>query len=435
MILSKTLKSSFLTLFLSFFLFNAVAQNYYHNGPLSTGSSTSDGLNPAPVGYTWSELQSVGGISNTNLGFGAVYNTAATTNLKVADDFTIPTGKQLQISRIDFYCYQTSYSGTTPPVDQLRIEIWNGDPSLPSSTRIAGDMTTNRYNESNSADEKMYRIANNAANTTRKIWRVSGDLSITLTAGTYWVVFQVHAKNDGSVFFPAITRKGIISESNDNSLQYSGTAWSSVNDAGSTQKMGMPFTINYHNYLPTLPVTFADFQVKKQGDAAKLNWHTYAEENNKEFIISRSTRDQDFVEIKRQPGAGNSKSNQQYTYIDPKPIVGTSYYKLEQVDFDGQRTMLKIVPFQFVLNLGLKVSTYPNPSKGEISLLTNIPSSSVQVTITNIQGINIYQENIKLADDIKEYPLGLKTKLLPGTYIITVKDEDGNIYTVKQIIT
>jgi Secretion system C-terminal sorting domain len=413
---------------------NALAQNYYHNGGLSTGNLTSNGSTTAASGYTWSELQSVSGITNNNLGFGAIYNNAVTTDLRIADDFTIPIGQQLQISRIDFYCYQTSYAATTPPVDALRIEIWNGDPSLPTSTKIAGDMVTNRYNPSNSGDAKMYRIGNNNPNTTRKIWRISGDITINLNAGTYWVVFQVHATNDGSIFFPAVTKVGAITVTGANAKQYSGTAWSKIVDAGSNQDMDFPFTINYHNYAATLPVSFADFQVKKQSDVAKLTWQTYSEEHNKEFIISRSANGNDFTEITRQKGAGNSKTTQQYAYIDTKPISGTSYYKLEQVDFDGQRTTLKIAPFQFNLNLSVKVSTFPNPSKGIINLLTNISAAELTLTITNIQGIKVHQENIRLANDVKEYPLQLKNKLQPGIYTITIKATDGSVYTLKQII-
>ncbi|WP_199120561.1 T9SS type A sorting domain-containing protein [Pedobacter sp. ASV28] len=258
-------------------------------------------------------------------------------------------------------------------------------------------------------------------------------ISTTLTAGTYWVIFQMHATNDASIFMPTVTPKGAITVANSNAIQYSGSAWSTIMDPSSNQNVAMPFTINYHNYV-TLPVTFADFQVKKQSDVAKLTWQTYSEEHNKEFIISRSANGKDFAEITRQTGAGNSKATQQYAYIDAKPISGTSYYKLEQIDFDGQRTTLKIAPFQFNLNASLKVSTFPNPSKGGINLLTNISAAELTLTITNIQGIKVHQENIRLANDVKEYPLQLKNKLQPGIYTITIKANDGSVYTLKQII-
>ncbi|MFD1629767.1 T9SS type A sorting domain-containing protein [Pseudopedobacter beijingensis] len=410
------------------------AQNYYHNGPLSTGSLTANGSNTAPTGYTWSELQSVNGITNTNLGFGAIYDNSGTTNMKITDDFTITAGKQLQISRVDFYCHQSSYTGTTPPVDVLRIEIWDGDPSLSTSTKIAGDMTTNRYNASNSANAMMYRIGYNSPGNTRKIWRISGDISTTLTAGTYWIVFQVHASNGGSIFFPTVTKPGVISITGSNAQQHSGTEWAGIVDAGSNTPVTIPFTINYHNYSATLPVSFADFQATRQDDAAKLTWQTHNEKENKEFIISRSVNAIDFTEITRKQGAGTSQNTKQYTYTDFNPIIGTSYYKLEQVDFNGNRVELKTIPFEFSLNEKIEITTYPNPGKEINLLINNLPSSDLQVSISTITGVMVHQENIKVTDTINKYALQLKNQLPQGIYIITIKDNNGKTYTVKHII-
>ena len=73
----------------------ASGQAFYTNGGLSTGTTTSNGTTTSPAGYTWSELQSVGGSTNTNLGFGAIFNTAATTNLRIADNFTVTSTMNL----------------------------------------------------------------------------------------------------------------------------------------------------------------------------------------------------------------------------------------------------------------------------------------------------------------------------------------------------
>lgn len=65
-------------------------------------------LTTSPAGYSWSELQSVGSVTNTNLGFGAIFNNAATTNLRIADDFTVTS--TMNVTAIDFFCYQTGYA-------------------------------------------------------------------------------------------------------------------------------------------------------------------------------------------------------------------------------------------------------------------------------------------------------------------------------------
>ena len=203
----------FLFLFLSA---NSFAQ-IYSNGNLSTGTVSKSGVTAA-TSYTWSELQNdTGNTTETNksTGFAGYFNTAGTTSFQLGDDFTVPTGEQWSISSLDFFIHQNSYTGATIPVNQLRVQIWNGNPSLPGSAVIVGDMTNSVLDAANSGNTFMYRISNSiigttvfAPNTNRKIWKVRGTISATLTPGTYWVVYQFHATNDGSIFVPSVTVSG-----------------------------------------------------------------------------------------------------------------------------------------------------------------------------------------------------------------------------------
>lgn len=185
--------------------------------PLSTGATSNSGV-AAPSGYTWSEVQNDTGNtteSNTSGGFSGHYNTAGTISFAVGDDFTVPEGLTWGITGFEFFGYQTGYTGTTIPIDALRIAVYNVDPATPGATPILGNLTANVLNGAQSGDAQMYRIFNSAVptpsapGTTRKIWRFVGNLSGSLTAGTYWVVAQVHALNDSSIFFPGATIPGV----------------------------------------------------------------------------------------------------------------------------------------------------------------------------------------------------------------------------------
>ncbi len=196
---------------------SSVSAQIYDNGGLSTGPTTASGV-AAPTGYTWSEAQSEAGNtteSNTNAGYSAIYNTANTVNFQLADDFTVPAGEQWAITQFEFFGYQTGFTGLGLPIDALRIQVFNGDPQN-GGTLVAGNMTTNVLNVNASGDALMYRIFNTTTpspgtvqGTTRKIYRFVGDLAVTLDPGTYWVVFQVHAANDGALFVPPVTIQGI----------------------------------------------------------------------------------------------------------------------------------------------------------------------------------------------------------------------------------
>lgn len=232
----------------------------YSNGGMSTGTISNSGT-VSPTGYTWSEVQNQTGIttvSNTLAGSGGIYNTANTSNFLLADDFVVPTGETWDLTSVEVFGYQTGYAGTAIPIDQMRVQIYNGDPSLPSSTLVFGDLTTNRLNATLSGDALMYRIFNSSVpspgtppGTTRKIWKFNGTAVVTLQPGTYWLVYQVHATNDGALFFPAVTIPGVRGLVGWNAKQRAtdGT-WSSIVDAGNpvtppSVPLDMPFNVNY----------------------------------------------------------------------------------------------------------------------------------------------------------------------------------------------
>ncbi len=253
----------FLFLFLSA---NSFAQ-LYSNGNLSTGTTSKSGVT-SPTGYTWSELQNdTGNTTETNksTGFAGYFNTAGTTSFQLGDDFTVPAGEQWSITSFDFFAHQNSYAGTTIPVNQLRVQIWNGNPSLPGSAVVAGDMTNNVLDAAGSGGNTfMYRIPNSiigttiiAPNTNRKIWKVRGTISTTLTPGTYWVVYQFHATNDGSIFVPSVTISGTRGQAGWNAKQNfvanttPGTVlgWADILDVGDPAAapdvaQDLPFAIN-----------------------------------------------------------------------------------------------------------------------------------------------------------------------------------------------
>lgn len=223
----------------------------FSNGSLSTGATSSNNV-AAPAGYTWSEMQAVGGFTNTNFGFGASFNNANSTNFALADDFIVPAGETWQLTSSDIFLYQTSFAGTGIPVDQLRIWILDGDPINTTPPNIVhGNNTSNIINVSNSADALMYRISNASPGTTRKIFRINGNTSFTLSPGTYWFVFQAHATNDAGIFVPPVTIVGSRGPAGANSRQKAtDNSWTSVIDNSTNPTptpvaQAIPFQLNY----------------------------------------------------------------------------------------------------------------------------------------------------------------------------------------------
>lgn len=214
------------------------SQQIFTNGSISTGTVSSNSTT-APVGYSWSELQA----PNSTLGSSGHFNTAQSNNFALADDFVVPAGETWNISSLEFLGYQTNYAGTTIPIDALRVQIWNGDPSLGTSTVLVGDLTTNVLNTASSGEEFVYRTAT-ATTTTRKVWKFTASLTASLPAGTYWIEYQVHALNDASIFFPPVTILNTPTNPAWNAKQRNVTTWAGLVDAGSGGNQSLPFRIN-----------------------------------------------------------------------------------------------------------------------------------------------------------------------------------------------
>lgn len=93
-----------------------------------------------------------------------------------------------------------------------------------------------------------------------------------------------------------------------------------------------------------LPVTLVNFNANCEGNATVLSWATAAEINNDYFVIEKSFNAIDFFEIGKVFGAGNSNAFISYPpFIDYNSNGETAYYRLKQVDFDGQFEYFNIV--------------------------------------------------------------------------------------------
>lgn len=212
----------------------------YDNGPLSTGSIARNGT-AAPGGNTWSEASYDYGsttVSNTLAGVGCQVIGVSTAN-RCADDFNVPVGQTWTINQVIVFAYQTG--SVANPVVGASLRIWNGRPGDAASVIIFGDTTTNRL--ATTTDTTIYRIfnsgppGNTATGTTRLIRQVNINVApaAVLTAGNYWVDFQVDAGANGN-FSPPTTITGIRGATGWNARQFIGpptnTGWQDSFDDG-----------------------------------------------------------------------------------------------------------------------------------------------------------------------------------------------------------
>jgi len=172
----------------------------------------------------------------------------------------------------------------------------------------------------------------------------------------------------------------------------------------------------------TLPVTFKSFDGVMQNGRSLLNWTTTNEINNKGFDVERSADGQVFSPIGFVAGQNNSNVENSYTYTDVKPVNGTNYYRLKQIDNDGKFTYSGIIQLKNVI-ADFAWSVYPNPVVDNGWMQVQLPNAAkVSVQIVSSTG-NI----ISMID---------KGTLQTGTYSIplNLNNASKGIYIVKLIV-
>ncbi len=109
-----------------------------------------------------------------------------------------------------------------------------------------------------------------------------------------------------------------------------------------------------------LPIELTAFRAEAiDGRSAKLSFSTATERNNNFFVVERSQDGTRFGPIGQVQGAGNSSVPQHYTYSDEHPAKGLNFYRLKQVDFDGQFSYSPVVSLTFGQTGGLHLAPQP----------------------------------------------------------------------------
>lgn len=118
-----------------------------------------------------------------------------------------------------------------------------------------------------------------------------------------------------------------------------------------------------------LPIELTNFDAEKVNRTVELNWTTETEIDNDYFELERSTDSRQFTSIKTIAGAGNSSTSIHYYYIDEQPFAGINYYRLKQIDFDGQFSYSEIISVDMTRSTKFISGVYPNPVDEELTIL------------------------------------------------------------------
>ncbi|RYF75428.1 MAG: T9SS type A sorting domain-containing protein [Cytophagaceae bacterium] len=122
-------------------------------------------------------------------------------------------------------------------------------------------------------------------------------------------------------------------------------------------------TFKFTTGASALPVELIYFQANWSPTGVNTEWATASEQQASHFLVERSADLISFSEVGQRQAVGQPRQERiVYRLIDEKPLSGTSYYRLTQVDRDGQAHAYRPVS---VLNEA-SGSVYPNPTDGQV---------------------------------------------------------------------
>lgn len=192
------------------------------------------------------------------------------------------------------------------------------------------------------------------------------------------------------------------------------------------------FTIDGWSATNILPIELVNFECVKKVDHNQLRWETKSELNNDYFLVEKSYDGVYFESIRKINGAGNSSVNRQYVHNDHDISYQTVYYRLRQVDFDGEETFSNVLT---VKRDPSQITIYPNPTSGTLNIdFASHPNTNFTLHLTDALGQTSTVTFEKDTYSSTVYSLDAMEDLPGGIYFVRIDDEFGNEILNERVI-
>ncbi|HYJ63762.1 MAG TPA: T9SS type A sorting domain-containing protein, partial [Parafilimonas sp.] len=172
-----------------------------------------------------------------------------------------------------------------------------------------------------------------------------------------------------------------------------------------------------------LPVTWLSFTAQKNGaHSVLLNWSTQNEVNNDHFEIERSSNGTSFSKIGNANAlTGNGELH--YSFTDNIPLNGYNYYRIKQVDKEGnyQYSSIQRISLGDIVK---RWNLYPNPAKNVAALHALNNYNKATISISDLRGRIIYSTVINNITVNQQISIPIQ-QLSKGVYVIKIVTEQG----------
>lgn len=168
----------------------------------------------------------------------------------------------------------------------------------------------------------------------------------------------------------------------------------------------------------TLPVSWLDVTAKAQADHNLISWATATEQGNARFEVQISRNGNTFTTLGTVRGAGNSNSRKDYSFKHLKPEAGINYYRIRQIDANGDASISKVVSVRSVASASVQPFIFPTVATSSITLnMGQLVAQQVQWELFS-SDMRLLKRSANLSNFVQT---GIDVSTLPaGSYILRV---------------
>src|SRR5690554_3807751 len=193
------------------------------------------------------------------------------------------------------------------------------------------------------------------------------------------------------------------------------------------------FFLHKNNSGSPLPVTLTHFSAVCDNEMS-IKWSTASETNSDYFSLEKSRDGENWLLVAEQTAAGNSNATINYNQIDTERWNGITYYRLQQVDINGDQNMYGPISVSCSGERN-SLSVYPNPNNGSftVEISSNETKSDVYLNLTDVAGKVITSQKVNISNGKTQIMIG-DLGLQKGVYLISLKGKSIELKPTKVIV-
>lgn len=201
-----------------------------------------------------------------------------------------------------------------------------------------------------------------------------------------------------------------------------------VTFTGSTRDLGMHYVskdvadldismLTLVNGQSALPVTLTAFNAAKAENGVRLTWNTTQEANSDFFEIQHSTNGKAWRALDQIRAAGDSKVQNDYSFLHADPNGGDNLYRLKMVDRDKAFSYSQVR--QILWDGMTALTVFPNPASDKLEVSAKRSILIEKLKILDSEGTLVKEI------DASGKPIALQG-LGAGHYVLKVIYKDGS---------